>query len=204
MRLPAEQPACKMPAMTSSRFVSFGTRNKLRSIADGLVVAVAISLPWSTSATSILIVTWLLALLPTLNVAAIRREVMSAAGGTPMLLWVFAALGMLWSDVTWSERLDGLGAFHKLLVLPLLLTQFRHSDTGSRVLWGFLASVISLLVVSWALVLLPGLPWRGRVLGVPVKDYISQSGIFVLCAFAMIDSRRNAGGHAEFRMRRFC
>ena len=74
------------------------------------------SLPWSTSATGILIVLWLIALVPTLDAASVRREVMSAAGGLPVLLWVLGALGMLWADVTWSERIAGLGGFHKLLL----------------------------------------------------------------------------------------
>ena len=44
---------------------------KFASVADGLVVALAVSLPWSTSATSILAVFWLLALIPTLRWADI-------------------------------------------------------------------------------------------------------------------------------------
>ena len=44
-------------------------------IADGLAVAMAVALPWSTSATGICIILWLVALLPTLDGAAIRREV---------------------------------------------------------------------------------------------------------------------------------
>ena len=50
------------------------------------------------------------------------------------------------------------------------------------------------MVVSWALVLLPGLTWRGKVAapglpptpGVPVKDYISQAGMFTLCVFGLL------------------
>ena len=40
-------------------------RARLRRAADGLMIAVAVSLPWSTSATGILLVIWLLAVLPT-------------------------------------------------------------------------------------------------------------------------------------------
>ena len=39
--------------------------SRLTKIADGLAVAVAVSLPWSTSATSILLVLWLITLIPT-------------------------------------------------------------------------------------------------------------------------------------------
>ena len=159
----------------------------LGQVADGLVVAVAVSLPWSTSATAILIVLWLLAFFPTFDAAALRRELLSPAGGLPVLLWGAGALGMLWADVSWSERLDGLSGFHKLLLIPLLLAQFRRSAHGRWVVVGFLASSTVLLAVSWALVLTPGLIWRGKASpGVPVKDYILQSEIFAICAFGLI------------------
>ncbi len=158
----------------------------LARIADGLAAAVAVSLPWSTSATSILIVLWLFALVPTLDAAALRREIRSAAGGLPVLLWALGAIGMLWADVNWSERIAGLSGFHKLLLIPLLLAQFRRSAQANWVILGFLASSALLLVASWALVLTPGLAWRGKDWGVPVKDYILQSAIFAICAFGLL------------------
>lgn len=163
-------------------------RARLAQFADWLAVAVAVSLPWSTSATAILIVLWLLALLPTLDVGDVPRELATAAGGLPVLLWVLAVIGMLWADVVWRERLEGLGGFHKLLVIPLLLAQFRRSDQGWRVVLGFFASSLALLIVSWGLMLIPLLPWRGRggLLGVPVKDYILQSEEFAICAFGLL------------------
>ena len=159
---------------------------RLGQIADGLVTAVAVSLPWSTSATAILIVLWLIALVPTLDVGSVRREVLSAAGGLPVLLWLLAAIGMLWADVSWSERVAGLSGFHKLLCIPLLLAQFRRSPQARWAIIGFLASSIALLVLSWTLVLTPGLTWRGKELGVPVKNYIMQSAEFAICAFGLI------------------
>jgi len=93
---------------------------------------------------------------------------------------------MLWADVGWDERLAGAAGFTKLLAIPLLLAQFYRSNAGRWVLVGFLASATALLLLSWCLVLLPGLPWRGRSLGVPVKDYLAQSGIFVICAMVLL------------------
>jgi O-antigen ligase len=159
---------------------------RLGQVADGLVVAVAVSLPWSTSATAILIVLWLLAFVPTIDAAALRRELLSPAGGLPVLLWGAGALGMLWADVSWSERIAGLSGFHKLLVIPLLLAHCRRSAQGQWVILGFLASSMLLLAASWVLALAPGLTWRGRTSGVPVKDYILQSEIFAICAFGLI------------------
>ncbi len=160
-----------------------------RQAADWLAVAVAVSLPWSTSATAILIVLWLVAVVPTLNADGLRRELFSAAGGLPALLWLFAVIGLLWAtNATWAERWDGLGGFHRFLLIPLLLAHFRQSERGTWVLYGFFLSVLVLLLLSWALILIPGLPWRGKnpdVPGVPVKDYILQSTEFLICAFAL-------------------
>ncbi len=161
-------------------------RVRVAQLADWLAVAVAVSLPWSTSASAILIALWLVAVVPTLDIEMLRRELASAAGGLPVLLWLLAAVGMLWADVSWSERLYGLGGFHRLLVIPLLLAQFRRSEHGPFVLYGFLVSATCLLATSWAFAFVPALAPHGKAYGVPVKDYILQSGIFLICAFALI------------------
>src|SRR5260370_14828242 len=73
--------------------------------------------------------------------------------------------------------------------MPVLLAQCRRSGRAKWAILGFLASSVVLLVVSWALVLTPGIPWRWRghkSLGVPVKDYIMQSVIFAICAFGLL------------------
>jgi O-antigen ligase len=162
-------------------------RGRLGLLADWVAVAVAVALPWSTSATGILIALWLVGVLPTLDAAAVRRELATAAGGLPVALWAFAFVGMLWAAVSWSERFDGLDGFNRLLVIPLLLAHFRRSPNGIWVLFGFFASSLALLLLSFALVLTPGLSWRGKMPGVPVKDYILQSEIFLICAFALLD-----------------
>jgi hypothetical protein len=166
----------------------------LQRVADWLAVAVVVSLPWSTSVSVILIVLWLLAVLPTLAVADLRRELLTPAGGLPVLLWLLAAIGMLWADVPWAERIDGLGGFHRLLAIPLLLAQFRRSRCGPCACYGFLISATVLLVLSSVFAVLPSralahVPLFGahvKAYGVPVKDYILQSGIFLICAFGLV------------------
>jgi O-antigen ligase len=154
--------------------------------ADWLVVAIAVSLPWSTSATAILIVLWLMAVIPSLDVASVRREVVTSAGGLPVLLWGLAAIGMLWADVGWNERIDGLRGFHKLLFIPLLFAQFRRSERAKWAVLGFFISALILLALSW-LTPYPGLWGREKSdAGVPVKDYIAQSGIFAICALGLL------------------
>jgi O-antigen ligase len=178
------EPAATMKASPLERLAG---AVRLRGVADCLVVAVAVSLPWSTSATGILIVLWLVAALPTLDLALVRRELTTPAGGLPVLLWLLAAAGVLWADSSWSERFAGLGSFNKLLLVPLLLAQFRRSPHPERVILAFLASALVLLAASFGLAFIPGLTWRGKFnVGVPVKDYISQSGIFAMCALGLL------------------
>ncbi len=165
-------------------------RKRLAQIADWLAVATAVSLPWSTSATSILLGAWLVAVLATLDIASLRREIATAAGGLPVLLWLLAALGMFWADVGWPDRFGGLGGFHRLLAIPLLLAQFRRSERGIFALNGFFVAALVLLLASFISYFNPDLKWPwphdNPILGVPVKDVISQSTIFVVCAFALI------------------
>jgi O-antigen ligase len=175
--------------------MTFDTR-RLHQAADWLAVAVVVSLPWSTSASIILIVLWLVAVLPTLAVTDVRREILTAAGGLPVLLWLFAAIGMLWADVPWAERIDGLGGFHRLFAIPLLLAQFRRSQCGPCACYGFLISATVLLALSsfyallpsWAFAHVPLFSAHVKAYGVPVKDYILQSGIFLICAFGLISA----------------
>ena len=160
-------------------------RARLVRVAEALAVAAVISLPWSTTATGVLIVIWAITLIPTLDRPSLSRELSSVAGGAPVLLWALGAIGMLWADVSWGERIAGLSGFHKLLAVPLLLAQFRRGGNANWVILGLLVSCLGLLTVSWFLVLWPGLSWRGNGLGVPVKSYIFQSEVFALCALGL-------------------
>jgi O-antigen ligase len=170
-----------MPA-TMSRF----DRASWQWLADWLAVGVALALPWSTSLAGILIVAWLVAVLPALDVAAVKRELMTPAGGLPVLLWCLGLIGMLWADVDWVARYKGLDGFNRLLIIPLLLAQFRRSENGIRVICGFLVSETAVLIVSYVLILTPGLTWRGNAGGVPVHDDIYQGSAFLVCAFGIL------------------
>ena len=156
-------------------------RARLRRVADGLMIAVAVSLPWSTSATGILLVIWLLAVLPTTTAGEFKREIAAAPGGLPVLLFLLGAIGTLWADVTWLERWHGLDSFFKLLVIPILLVQFRRSDRGLWVFAAYLAACVALLLLSMAIAAWPSL-WRvPEHFAVPVKNAPAQSGEFATC-----------------------
>ena len=164
-------------------------RARLERAADALAVAAVVSMPWSTTATGILIALWLAALLPTLDWPMVRRELSTPAGGLPVLFFSLAVVGMLWADAPWRERLGGLESFHRFLTLPLLLAQFRRSGNGRWVAIGFLASCTALLVLSYVHTVwrtwIPG-PYPHIFLpGIPLKDHILQSGEFQICAFGV-------------------
>ena len=151
-------------------------------LADWVAASVAIALPWSTSAVGIAIAAWLVVLLPTLDAAAVKRELGTAAGGLPVVLWCLGLVGTLWADVSWHDRFAGLDSFHRLLAIPLLFAQFRRTGNGIWVACGFFISSIALLTASYAIVFAFGDRGHG-VYGVPVHDTIFQGTVFLICAF---------------------
>jgi O-antigen ligase len=163
-------------------------RARFAEIADGLAVAVAVSLPWSTSATSILLAVWLIALIPTLEWSDLRRELTTAVSGLPVLLFLLGTVGMTWAAVSWGARWGGLDGFVKLLVIPLMMAHFRRSDCGHRVLVGFLISCVALLIASFIVTIWPVIHPRpvGNE-GVPVKRCILQGLEFTMCAAVLFD-----------------
>jgi O-antigen ligase len=174
---------------------SFGhfDRSFLVRLADGTAVAVAVALPWSTSAVGIAIVVWLVVLLPTLSAASVKRELATAAGGLPVVLWCLGVIGMLWADVSWHDRFAGLDSFHRLLAIPLLLAQFRNSENGIWVILGFFISAITVLLASYMLAVL-GAELRNQPFGVPVHDTIFQGSLFLICGFGALGYAALASG----------
>src|SRR6476660_3603423 len=163
------------------------SRKNLATAADVLAVAIAVSLPWSTSATAILVGLWFFALVPVLRWDELRRGFLTPAGGLPVLLVLLGVAGMLWADVTLLERWKGLDSFLKLLAIPLLLVQFRQSGGGTWVFGGFLFSCIALLVVTSIVITVP--PLAATFLhfdNVIVKNAATQSGEFVACIFGLL------------------
>jgi hypothetical protein len=168
----------------SSRFTRLD-RHTLARLADWAAVAVAVALPWSTSAVGIAIAGWLVALLPTLDPPSVKRELATAASSLPVVLWCLSAVGILWADVSWHDRLAGLDSFYRLLAIPLLLVQFGRSRNGIWVVCGFFISSVALLTASYAIILVLGHRWRG-VYGVPVHDTIFQGAVFLICGFGAL------------------
>jgi len=154
--------------------------------ADGLAVMMAASLPWSTSATSVLVVFWVIVLAPSIDWEAFVRDLAHPACALPVLFVALAVLGTLWADSPWAVRLHGIKPVAKLLLIPFLLYHFQRTQRGTWVLTAFLASCTLLMILSWIVLFIPGLkPAPTLSAGVPVKNYIDQSQEFALCAFAL-------------------
>jgi O-antigen ligase len=176
----------KVGRMTAPPTTSRIDRRFFALAADWLAVSVALALPWSTSVTGILIAVWLLAVLATLQPAALKRELLTGAGGLPVLLVCLGTAGMLWADVGWAARFGGLDGFVRLLMIPLLLMQFRRSERGIWVIYAFLFSSAGVLAASYFMVLTPRLDWSGHVYGIPVHDDIFQDSEFLICGFGAL------------------
>jgi O-antigen ligase len=174
-------------------------RARLAAIADYLAAAAVVSLPWSTSATSILVPIWAVAAVLSLDRPTIRQALRTPAAALPVALVVLAVVGVSWSEAALPERFSGLSPFVKLLAIPLLFMQFSRSGRGEMVLTAFLVSAGVLLAASWLLWLFPQIPWRTLIAGVPVKDYIIQSAEFTLCGFVLLDRALSAWGEQRVK-----
>jgi hypothetical protein len=169
-----------------ARLLRWPSRDRQVLVADILATALAVALPWSTSATEILAWLWFIAAVPLIDPATLRRVLKTPAGGLPILLLLLGLVGMLWAfGIPMKERFDGFKGFYKLLFIPLLIAHFLVSRRGAWVMIGYLASCTALLATS-GLTMIPGFPWQGRNgPGLPVKDYIAQSGEFIVCIFLL-------------------
>ena len=165
--------------------------------ADIAVVLLAIALPWSTTFAAIFAVTWLVLLIPTAERRDVSGFLARPACLLPILLFALAVLGTLWAtDIPWAVRFHSVGQVAKLLAIPVLILHFEKSGRGLWVALAFLASCTALMLASWLMFADTRLAFDPvRTVGVPVKNYISQSQEFALCAFAVF-------GAAVYMLRR--
>ncbi|HKO73178.1 MAG TPA: O-antigen ligase family protein [Bradyrhizobium sp.] len=153
---------------------------------DVFAILVAASLPWSTTLVAVFAIAFLVSIVPYLDTKALLQSLRRLICALPIALFVLAVLGMLWSDASWRERLHAVGPAAKLLMIPLLLYHFERSARALKVLMGFLASCVVLMLLSWIVTFEPHLALKSdAAYGVPVKNYIDQSQEFALCAVVL-------------------
>ena len=154
--------------------------------ADVLAALIAASLPWSTTAPSIFVGLWLLAVTPTIDWQDYARRLALPAYALPFVILLLALLGSLWSEGDWPDRLHAIKPIAKLVLIPPLLYHFSRSERGFEICLAFLTSCALLAVFSWIVLLDPALKLTATASsGVPVKNYIDQNQEFTLCTFAL-------------------
>ena len=158
------------------------------TVADVFAVLAALTLPWSTTLPGIFVPCWLGALAWVTDWRAFARLLTQPICYLPLVFAGLAAVGTLWSDAPWGARLYAVMPTLKLLVLPGLFYHFERSSRGMWVMIAFLVSCTLLMLMSWIVLIDPGLslkPLAERERGIFVKNYIDQSQEFALCAVAL-------------------
>jgi len=157
------------------------------------VALIALLLPWTTTGLIFALVPWLIAF-AFVDLRAFPRSLLRPICLLPVALVVLAAVGTLWSDASWPERIHAIGPAAKLLVLPLLIYQFERWPYGHWVFSAFLASCALLMLYSFTVAIDPNFslklylsrgPYKVES-GIAVRNYIDQSQEFVLCALALV------------------
>jgi O-antigen ligase len=158
------------------------------TVADIFAVLTALVLPWSTSLTAIFVLLWLATAAWILDYRIYLQSLKRPVCALPIALFALAAVGTLWSDAPWGERLYAITPTLKLLVLPGLFYHFERSARGIWVFTAFLASCTVLMAISWIVAFEPDFtlkPAADASRGIFVKNYIDQSQEFALCAVAL-------------------
>lgn len=157
-----------------------------RTTVDVVAILIALALPWSTSAVSILGVLVLALMVPFLDLQGYLASLKRPIALVPIALFVLALAGTLWSDAAWGARLYAVGPAAKLLVLPALLYHFERSERGLWIFVAFLGSCALMVVASTVVAFDPSLALKPDAdRGIFVKNYIDQSQEFSLCAVAL-------------------
>jgi O-antigen ligase len=157
------------------------------------VALIALLLPWTTTGLIFALVPWLIAF-AFVDLREFPRSLLRPICLLPVALVVLAAVGTLWSDAPWPERIHAIGPAAKLLVLPLLIYQFERWPYGDWVFSAFLASCALLMLYSFTVAIDPDFslklyfsrgPYKVES-GIAVRNYIDQSQEFALCALALV------------------
>jgi O-antigen ligase len=157
------------------------------------VALIALLLPWTTTGLIFALIPWLIAF-AFLDLREFPRSLLRAICLLPIALVLLAAIGTLWSDAPWPDRIHAIGPAAKLLVIPLLIYQFERWPFGGWVFSAFLVSCTALMLYSFAVAVDPALslklylsrgPYKVES-GIAVRNYIDQSQEFALCAIALV------------------
>lgn len=178
-------PCIAIPLIGRGDTLEWSFKNRPKELLHWHVLGITASLPWSTSATGILVAIWVVVSVAFLDRKSLRNVASVPAVALPLALCVLAIIGTAWSHAGLADRWDGLASFLRLLAFPFFAAQYAQFGRGKEVAFVFLTSCTLLLVVSFALKAWPNLPHNYP--GVLVKDYIVQSTEFAICGMVLAD-----------------
>jgi O-antigen ligase len=101
------------------------------------------------------------------------------------LIVAVVAIGMVWSDVPWAERLRAFWTWRKLWIIPVLLALFGPAVWKRRMIVGYVAVCAVAVLISFGIVAATGrLPTEVTDLaGSLLRNHSSQSMAFAVAAF---------------------
>ncbi|CCD92397.1 conserved membrane hypothetical protein [Bradyrhizobium sp. ORS 375] len=182
MNVEGRAPDTRNPAMAGGAVQPWADAPAYVLIVDLLAMFAAVALPWSATVTTVLMVGWSIAVIPTIDWDELIRSLALPACALPLALFVLADIGVLWSDGPWEFGLQAVNPVSKLLLLPLLLQHFRRSDRVLWVLIGFVLSSAIMMMLSWVALADPST----LTAALPVEQALGRHQPFTLCALALV------------------
>lgn len=159
---------------------------KLAASRQIAAIATAFFLPFSTSGQAIAITVFAVLALLTLDRPRFVATMRHPAAWLPTVLFSLILIGVLWSKLPLDGAIKWVGPYTKLLLIPLLLATAFTPKQALHIGYGFLASCLVILALSYAALLWPTGPWTWfKSLGVPFKDNAVQSECFAICALGL-------------------
>jgi O-antigen ligase len=118
------------------------------------------------------------------------------------LIVAVVAIGMLWSDVPWADRLRAFWTWRKLWIIPVVLALFGPALWKRRMIVGYVAVCAVAVLISFGIVAVTGrLPTEVTdIAGSLLRNHSSQSMAFAVAAFLALLLALDAGISKAWRM----
>jgi O-antigen ligase len=163
-------------------------QDKLVAARHYAAVATAFTLPFSTSGQAIAVSIFAVLALLTLDRERFVATMRTPAAYLPAVLFALVLIGVTWSSMqpSWAGAFKWVGPYVKLLLIPLVMSTAFTPKQALQIGYGFLASCVVVLALSYSALLWPSGPWGWfKSTGIPFKDNAVQSECFGLCAFGL-------------------
>lgn len=173
---------------------------KLANSRQIAAIATAFFLPFSTSGQAIAISIFAVLALLTLDRERFIMTMRRPEAWLPVALFAMILLGVTWSIQPLSGAIKWVGPYAKLLLIPLLLATAFTPRQALHIGYGFLASCLVILILSYAALIWPTGPWTWfKSIGVPFKDNAVQSECFAICALGLALGARRVWAEGDRR-----